>query len=69
MTEPPTIVTGIRPGLDVRTVSGCAGRQIPVADWLCSCGHHERASGSATVHALTARARIGRCSHQQEARP
>lgn len=63
MSEQPTVITGVRPGLAVRTVSGCANRQIPVADWLCSCGHHERASGKNDVAALAARATVGHCPH------
>ena len=35
-------VTGIQPGLTVR---GLGRNELPVADWLCACGHHERARG------------------------
>ncbi|MEV6167563.1 hypothetical protein AB0L99_04955 [Streptomyces sp. NPDC051954] len=51
------IITGIRSGLQVQ----CEG--VPVADWLCSCGHHERVRGRAAVIALTARVRVGECPH------
>ncbi len=50
-------VTGIHPGLQVRFT------EPPVADWLCSCGHHERARGRAAVMKLTARVRVGICPH------
>ncbi|ADI09754.1 hypothetical protein SBI_06634 [Streptomyces bingchenggensis BCW-1] len=39
-------VTGITPGLQIQ----CEG--VPVADWRCACGHHERA-----------RVRVGVCPH------
>ncbi|MGW9594085.1 hypothetical protein ACWHLZ_27770 [Streptomyces chartreusis] len=56
--DPHTVtVTGITPGLQVQ----CEG--IPVADWLCPCGHHERARGRAAVSRLTARASVGDCPH------
>lgn len=51
------IVTGIWPGLQVQFTSP------PVADWLCSCGHHERARGKASVIELTTRVRVGVCPH------
>ncbi|MFD9135522.1 hypothetical protein ACFVZA_24350 [Streptomyces bottropensis] len=50
-------VTGITPGLLIQ----CEG--IAVADWLCACGHHERARGRAAVVRLTARVRVGECPH------
>jgi hypothetical protein len=50
-------VTGIMPGLQVRFT------QPPVADWLCSCGHHERAWGRAAVIELTTRVTVGVCPH------
>lgn len=50
-------VTGIMPGFQVRTTG------VPVADWLCSCGHHERARGAAAVIELTERVRVGVCPH------
>ena len=56
--EPDVIrVTGIQPGLQVRFT------HPPVADWLCACGHHERASGRAAVIELTTRVRVGVCPH------
>jgi len=56
--DPQTVtITGIQPGLQVRFP------EPPVADWLCSCGHHERARGRAAVMKLTARARAGDCPH------
>ncbi len=53
----PVTVTGIQPGLQVRFT------EPPVADWLCCCGHHERARGRAAVMKLTARVRVGICAH------
>ncbi|MEV0010818.1 hypothetical protein [Streptomyces sp. NPDC047973] len=53
-------VTGIQPGLVVR---GLGRREIPVADWLCACGHHERARGRRAVTELTTRAHVGECPH------
>lgn len=50
-------VTGITPGLQIQ----CEG--VPVADWLCACGHHERARGRAAVIGLTARVIVGICPH------
>ncbi|MFE6589708.1 hypothetical protein [Streptomyces sp. NPDC057781] len=50
-------VTGITPGLQIRTTG------VPVADWLCACGHHERARGTAAVTELQARVRVGVCPH------
>lgn len=50
-------VTGIQPGLEIR----CEG--VTVADWLCACGHHERARGRAAVIALQARVIVGICPH------
>ncbi|MFJ4078437.1 hypothetical protein ACIP2Z_05750 [Streptomyces iakyrus] len=56
--DPQTVtVTGITPGLQIQ----CEG--VPVADWLCACGHHERARGRAAVIRLTARVRVGICPH------
>ncbi|WP_328639553.1 hypothetical protein [Streptomyces canus] len=52
------IVSGIQPGLQVRFTNP------PVADWLCACGHHERARGRAAVIELTTRVRVGVCSHR-----
>jgi hypothetical protein len=53
----PVIITGIRPGLQVQFT------HPPVADWLCACGHHERARGRAAVIELTTRVRVGECPH------
>ena len=56
--DPQTVtVTGIAPGLRIQ----CEG--VPVADWLCVCGHHERARGRAAVIRLTARVIVGVCPH------
>jgi hypothetical protein len=56
--DPQTVtVTGIPPGLQIQ----CEG--VPVADWLCACGHHERARGRAAVARLTARYLVGVCLH------
>ena len=56
--DPQTVtVTGITPGLRIQ----CEG--VPVADWLCVCGHHERARGRAAVIRLTARVIVGVCPH------
>ncbi|MFJ4962991.1 hypothetical protein ACIP6P_11175 [Streptomyces sp. NPDC088729] len=61
----PTTVTGIRPGLTVR---GLGRNQIPTADWLCACGHHERARGRERVTDLTTRARVDHCPHNEQHR-
>ncbi|WP_229851772.1 hypothetical protein [Streptomyces parvulus] len=53
----PVTVTGITPGLQI------SSRGVPVADWLCACGHHERARGKAAVTELQARVRVGACPH------
>lgn len=53
----PVTVTGITPGLQIRTTG------VPVADWLCACGHHERARGADAVTELQARVRVGACAH------
>lgn len=50
-------ITGILPGLQVRLTG------TPAADWLCRCGHHERATGHRAVIELTARVRVGTCPH------
>ncbi|GAA5209651.1 hypothetical protein GCM10023323_34090 [Streptomyces thinghirensis] len=63
------VVTALRPGPQMPTVAGITpGLQIratgvPVADWLCSCGHHERARGAGAVTELQARVRVGVCPH------
>ncbi|WP_406078190.1 hypothetical protein OG337_18220 [[Kitasatospora] papulosa] len=56
----PRTVTGIRPGLRLR---GLERRGFPVADWLCACGHYERARGRRAVIELNARATVGHCPH------
>ncbi|MEU0355380.1 hypothetical protein [Streptomyces cyaneofuscatus] len=61
----PVTVTGIRPGLTVR---GLGRNQIPAADWLCACGHHEGARGRNAVTELTARARVAHCPHTEQHR-
>ncbi|MFH9816172.1 hypothetical protein [Streptomyces sp. NPDC017230] len=66
MSEQPVCVQGITPGLTIREVTGCNGRRSVVADWLCACGHHERASGGAVAD-LTSRVVVGHCPHRQEA--
>ena len=63
MSEQPTLITGITPGLTVR---GLDRDQTPIADWLCSCRRHERATGRTAVQQLLARARAGHCPHRQE---
>ncbi|MGW1179770.1 hypothetical protein ACWD7Y_01815 [Streptomyces drozdowiczii] len=63
--DPRTVtVTGIQPGLAVR---GLGRDQAPVADWLCTCGHHERARGRNAVIDLTTRARVDQCPHTEPA--
>lgn len=52
-----TTVSGIRPGLHIST------HGLPVADWLCDCGHHERARGRSAVTGLAGRVRVGQCPH------
>ncbi|MEV5771688.1 hypothetical protein AB0L49_10605 [Streptomyces antimycoticus] len=47
------------PGLQTRGLLD----EVPIADWLCHCGHHERARGRAAVIALTTRVRVGECPH------
>ncbi|MFJ6788839.1 hypothetical protein [Streptomyces angustmyceticus] len=60
--DPHTItVTGLLAGLSIR---GLDRGEIPVADWLCACGHHERARGRRAVVELTGRVRVGHCPHQ-----
>ena len=56
--DPHTVtISGILPGLQVKLTG------IPVADWLCRCGHHERAHGKAAVIELTTRVKVGTCPH------
>ncbi|MFI5632213.1 hypothetical protein ACIA8E_23125 [Streptomyces sp. NPDC051664] len=52
--------TGFRPGLYLR---GLERGGFPIADWLCACGHHERARGRKAVTELTTRVRVGQCPH------
>lgn len=66
MSEQPALVQGILAGLTIREVTGCNGRRSPVADWLCACGHHERASGGPAVIALASAVVVGHCPHHQE---
>ncbi|MEW2191225.1 hypothetical protein [Streptomyces microflavus] len=61
----PVTVTGIRPGLTMR---GLGRNQIPTADWLCTCGHHERARGRDRVTDLATRARVDHCPHTEQHR-
>ncbi|MFD9503934.1 hypothetical protein [Streptomyces sp. NPDC060035] len=62
--DPRTVtITGIHPGLSIR---GLDRYEIPDADWLCTCGHHERARGRTAVTELTTRARVGHCPHATE---
>lgn len=63
MSEQLATVTGITPGLTVRAEEYGAN---PVADWLCACGHHQRATGRRDVLILTALVRVGHCPHQPE---
>lgn len=59
--DPRTVtVTGIQPGLTVR---GLGRKEIPIADWLCTCGHHERARGRRAVIELNTRATVAHCPH------
>lgn len=63
MSEQPVVIEGIRPGLAVRTVTGCGDRKVTVADWLCACGHHEHAQGNDEVRSLCERVIVGICPH------
>lgn len=60
MSEQPATVTGIPAGLTIRAEE--YGHN-PVADWLCACGHHERATGASPVTALAKRVVVGHCPH------
>lgn len=66
MSEQPATVTGITPGLTIRTEE--YGRN-PVADWLCACGHHERARGANGVADLGKRVVVGHCPHKERNAP
>ncbi|MFF4746832.1 hypothetical protein [Streptomyces sp. NPDC001268] len=61
MSDQPTTVTSIRPGLTMR---GFDRDRTPVADWLCGCGRHERATGADAVKNLAARVLVGVCTHE-----
>lgn len=63
MSEQPARITGIPAGLTAR---GLDRGQMPVADWLCACGEHERATGRTAVGMLLARVRVGYCPHRVE---
>ncbi|MEU4154804.1 hypothetical protein [Streptomyces antimycoticus] len=65
MSEQPVVITGIRPGLHI---SGLDRGQIPTADWLCTCGHHQRARGEDGVRQLCAEVRVGHCPHTTPAK-
>jgi len=65
MSEQPALLEGIPAGLNVR---GLDREQLPVADWLCACGTHERATGRREVEQLLARVRVGDCPHATEGR-
>lgn len=64
MSGQPITVTGIRPGITAR---GLDRDEIPVADWLCACGHHERATGHRDVQRLLTTVRVGHCPHARQA--
>ncbi|MFF4347860.1 hypothetical protein [Streptomyces sp. NPDC001530] len=51
-------MTGTQPGLQIRMTG------VPVADWLCACGHHERARRRQAVIELTTRVHVGTCPHR-----
>ncbi|WP_406310342.1 hypothetical protein [Streptomyces sp. NBC_00623] len=60
--DPHTVtVTSFHPGLHMR---GLERGGFPVADWLCACGHHERARGRKAVTELTTRVSVGQCPHR-----
>jgi hypothetical protein len=65
MSEQAPVVSGITSGLTVR---GLNRDQTPIADWLCSCHRHERATGRTAVQQLLASVRVGHCPHG-EGRP
>jgi hypothetical protein len=65
MREQPAVIAGIRPGLHIH---GLDRGQIPTADWLCSCGRHERARGQQDIAALTAGVTVGHCPHTAAAK-
>ncbi|MGW0537839.1 hypothetical protein [Streptomyces sp. NPDC003032] len=61
MSDQPARIQGIPAGLTVRGHDHTA-----VADWLCTCGAHERAAGRLGVEHLLARVRVGYCPHGAE---
>ncbi|MFF9129148.1 hypothetical protein [Streptomyces sp. NPDC014806] len=63
MSEQPATAAGIAPGLSVRAEEY---GENPVADWLCACGHHERAAGPAAVARLASTVVVGHCPHKAE---
>ncbi|MGN7136799.1 hypothetical protein [Streptomyces pseudogriseolus] len=65
MSEQPARVQGIPAGLTLRRLDR---DQTPVADWLCACGHHQRATGHQAVAHLAAAVIVGVCPHR-EGRP
>lgn len=65
MSEQPARIEGIPAGLTAR---GLDRDQTPIADWLCACGEHERATGRRNVEQLLARVRVGHCPHRAEER-
>lgn len=60
MSELPARVQGITPGLTLRRLDR---DQTPIADWLCACGAHERATGGPAVTALASSVIVGICPH------
>lgn len=61
MSEQPARIEGVPAGLTARRLER---HQKAVADWLCACGEHERATGGHAVQALLARVRVGVCPHR-----
>lgn len=62
MSEQAATVSGIPAGLTIRADDR---GQNAIADWLCACGHHQRATGARPVAALAARVVVGHCPHQE----
>lgn len=60
--ELPARVQGITPGLTLRRLDR---DQTPVADWLCACGVHKRATGGPAVTALASSVVVGHCPHRE----
>ena len=63
MSEQPAHIEGIPAGLTVR---GLDRDQTPIADWLCACGAHERATGGPAVTRLASAVIVGACPHRQQ---